>query len=160
MPDAGLATESLFEEEIALIARAGHPLALKRDIDIQDLEDYPWVLSRAGTPLRASLESFFARRGRAAPQPAIETGDLALLRGLLLQGNLLTAISAHQLHYEIESGSLVVLPFAMTGMQREIGITTRAGAHLSSGASALLKEIRRVSAELVRNEMFTSRSSL
>jgi LysR family transcriptional regulator of gallate degradation len=148
VPKEGLATEPLFGDDIALIAGTSHPLAKKAAIALHDLDAYPWVLSRAGTPLRASLESFFATHGRPAPQPAIETGDLALLRGLLLQGNMLTALSAHQLRYEIEDGSLVVLPFAMAGMKREIGITTRAGAHLSSGAAALLDEIRRVGAQV------------
>jgi LysR family transcriptional regulator of gallate degradation len=140
-----LAVESLFQEQIALIARAGHPLASMKRIRLEDLSRFPWVLSRAGTPLRASLEAFFAARGAAPPEPAVETGDLALLRGLLLQGDMLTALSAHQLHYEIEAGSLVVLPYSLEGMQREIGIATRSGAQLSPGAYALLDEIRRVS---------------
>jgi LysR family transcriptional regulator of gallate degradation len=152
LPDEGLATELLFGDDIALIAGSTHPLASRRSIGLRDLDGFPWVLSRAGTPLRRSFEAFFARHGMPAPQPAIETGDLALLRGLLLQGGMLTALSAHQLRYEIEAGSLVVLPFAMAGMRREIGITTRAGAHLSSGATALLDEIRRVGAEVAAAE--------
>ncbi len=143
-----LATEPLFVDQIALIVGARHPLARQASVDFQDVAGFPWVLSRAGTPLRESLQAFFASHGQAPPQAAVETGDLALLRTLLLQGNMLTMLSAHQLHYEIESGSLVVLPFAMTGMQGQIGITTRAGAHLSGGVYALLEEIRRVSATL------------
>jgi LysR family transcriptional regulator of gallate degradation len=152
LPKEGLATELLFGDDIALIAGAAHPLAARRSIGLRELDEFPWVLSRAGTPLRRSFEAFFARHGRPAPQPAIETGDLALLRGLLLQGGMLTALSAHQLRYEIENGSLIVLPLAMTGMRREIGITTRAGAHLSSGANALLDEIRRVGTEVAAAE--------
>jgi LysR family transcriptional regulator of gallate degradation len=76
----------------------------------------------------------------------VETGDLALLRGLLLESDMLTVLSAHQLHHEVRTGQLAVLPFEMPGMERNIGVTTRRGAHLSPGARALLAEIELLSA--------------
>jgi LysR family transcriptional regulator of gallate degradation len=57
---------------------------------------------------------------------------------------MVTAISAHQLHYEIEAGSLVVLDFPLDKTQRQIGVTQRAGALASPGALALVEEIRKV----------------
>jgi hypothetical protein len=50
--------------------------------------------------------------------PAVETGDLALLRGLLLDSDMLTVLSARQLHHEVRTGQLVVLPFDMPGLER------------------------------------------
>jgi LysR family transcriptional regulator of gallate degradation len=58
----------------------------------------------------------------------VETGDLALVRGLLVQGEMVAPLSEHQMRYEVDTGSLVVLPLPMKGLQREIGITTRTGA--------------------------------
>jgi len=139
-------SHALLEDQAALVARAGHPLAGRKRLGIHDLAGFPWVLSRAGTPLRVSLEQFFERQGEEPPVPAVETGDLALLRGLLLESDMLTVLSAHQLHHEVRTGQLIVLPFDMPGMQRNIGVTTRRGAHLSPGARALLGEIERLSA--------------
>jgi LysR family transcriptional regulator of gallate degradation len=143
-PDSaqGLSIEPLFEDRISLIAGAGHPLASKPRLKLRDLEPYPWVLSRSGSPLREALDHFFVQHERPLPQPLVETGDLALLRGLLLRGNMITALSAHQLHYEIEAGWLCELAHAMPGMSRGIGITTRAGARLSPGADALIGALR------------------
>jgi LysR family transcriptional regulator of gallate degradation len=138
----GLVTEPLFEDRTALIASTAHPLAARARLTLRDIESYPWVLSRAGSPLREALDAFFTRRGRPLPEPLVETGDLALLRGLLLRGEMITALSAHQLQYEIDQGSLTELNLPMPGMQRVIGITTRAGARLSPGADALLAELR------------------
>jgi LysR family transcriptional regulator of gallate degradation len=135
---------SLFSDQAALIARASHPLAQKKKIKLSDLNGYPWVLSRAGTPLRELLEQFFHQQGATPPWPAVETGDLALLRGLLTSSNMLTVLSAHQLHHEINTGLLVALPFEMPGMGREIGTMLRKGAHLSPGANALLAEIKQI----------------
>jgi LysR family transcriptional regulator, regulator for genes of the gallate degradation pathway len=142
-PGAGDAFEDriLIEDRVALVARSGHPLARRRRVADADLAGWPWVLSRAGTPLREALEAFFRGRGEAPPQPAVETGDLALLRGLLVESDMLTVLSAHQLHHEIATGQLAVLPYDMAGLERRIGLITRRGAHLSPGANALLNEI-------------------
>ena len=140
----------LFADSAALIARSGHPLARKKKIAYADLEGYPWVLSRAGTPLRESIEQFFLDSGHPVPRAAVETGDLALLRGVLVSSNMLTVISAYQLHHEIAGGQLTTLPFAMAGMERKIGITQRKGAHLSPGAAALAREIEAVAPDWQR----------
>jgi LysR family transcriptional regulator of gallate degradation len=139
-------SRSLFQDKAALVARSGHPLTRRSKLTLKDLRGYPWVLSRSGTPLRETLEQFFERQGEAVPSPAVETGDLALLRGLLVSSDMLTVLSAHQLHHEVQTGQLVVLPFEMPGMERSIGITTRKNAHLSPGAYALLAEIEAISA--------------
>jgi LysR family transcriptional regulator of gallate degradation len=139
-------SQVLLEDKAALVARAGHPLDGRASLDIRELAAYPWVLSRAESPLRALIEQFFERQGETPPTPAVETGDLALLRGLLLESDMLTVLSAHQLHHEVRTGQLAVLPFEMPGMERNIGVTTRRGAHLSPGARALLAEIELLSA--------------
>jgi LysR family transcriptional regulator, regulator for genes of the gallate degradation pathway len=144
--DDAFDTRPLMTDRSALIARAGHPLAGRAALALDDLAGYPWVLSRAGTPLRVSLEQLFHGHDRAPPAPAVETGDLALVRGLLLASDMLTALSPHQLHHEIRTGQLVVLPFDMAGTERGIGVTTRRGAHLAPGARVLLDEILRVGA--------------
>ena len=147
-PSSGVAfvSETLFEDKVALVARAGHPLAGRERIGMQDLARYPWVLSRAGAPLREQFDRFFEGKGTAPPAPAVETGDLALARGLLLSSDMLTALSLHQLYHELRSGELVELRFALRGMERAIGITTRRGAHLSPGARALIDELRQLGA--------------
>ncbi len=146
LADKTLTSEPLFADRLGLMAAASHPLAKRRRVSFDDLKDYPWVLSRPGTPLRASLSEFFASHGEPVPLASVETGDLALVRGLLLQGNMLTVLSTHQLRYEVASGHLRVLRFPMDGLSRHIGVTTRAGAQLSTAASALLAEIRLASA--------------
>jgi LysR family transcriptional regulator of gallate degradation len=60
---------------------------------------------RAASPSRQALDACL-RHGLPPPQPLVETGDLALVRGLLLQGDMVTALSAHQLRHEIDAGWL------------------------------------------------------
>lgn len=137
-------TESLFTDEISLVARLGHPLTKKRVLSMHDLLDAKWVLSRPGTPACETVARAFANAGFDAPSPVVATGDLAILRCLLLQSDLITAISAHQLLYEIADGKLQTLDFHLEGTAREIGITTRTGAKSSPAATCLIREIRLV----------------
>lgn len=139
-----LQQQPLFEDRISVIARAGHPLARAERIDFRMLREARWTLSRQGSPSRELLERFFSNARQAPPLPAVETGDLAVLRGLLLESDMLTAISPHQLRYEIRDGSLVVLDFPLEETRREIGLTQRLGAFPSPGARALMEEIGKV----------------
>lgn len=143
-----LEQEALFEDRLSVIARAGHPLARLRRIDFDTLRKATWVLSRRGAPSRELLEKSFSEARESPPVPAVETGDLALLRGLLLESDMLTAISAHQLRYEIRDSSLVVLNFPLERTRREIGISQRRGAFPSPGAKALMQELRAVAQSL------------
>jgi LysR family transcriptional regulator of gallate degradation len=149
-PGDAFSAHPLFTDKAALVARAGHPLASKKKLRIADLQGYPWVLSRPGAPLRESLGQFFHDQGLTPPTPTVETGDLALLRGLLTSSDMLTVLSAHQLHYEVATGQLVVLPFDMPGLERSIGIMTRKGTHLAPGARVLLDEMEAISARWIR----------
>ena len=136
--------EALFEDRISVIARAGHPLTRAKRIDIETLRRARWVLSRSGSPSRELLELSFSEARQAPPEPAVETGDLAVLRGLLMESDMLTAISAHQLRYEIRDAILVVLDFPLDRTLRQIGLIQRVGAFPAPGGRALMDEIRNV----------------
>ncbi|CBS89340.1 LysR substrate-binding domain-containing protein [Azospirillum lipoferum] len=142
--NAGLITESLFEDRLGIVARAGHPLA-NSPLSLRDLLSQRWILPRRGAPGRRLIDRSFQELACDPPTPSVETGDLAVLRSLLKNSDMLTAISPHQLHYEIASGDLMELPILLGGTVRQIGITSREGARLSPAALAVLDEIRAAS---------------
>jgi len=139
---ADLLQDALFDDCVSVIARAGHPLASRQGLTIRDLRDAKWVLWRPESPSRESLRRSFTDAGLIPPQASVETGDLAILRGLILQSDMLTAISADQLRYEISAGDLLVLPIDLGKTRRSIGVTLRQGALPSPGTRALIDEIR------------------
>jgi LysR family transcriptional regulator of gallate degradation len=57
--------------------------------------------------------------------------------------DLLTAISARQLSYELAAGLLTVLPVPLPDTRRVIGIMRRADSVASPGATILMEEIAR-----------------
>jgi LysR family transcriptional regulator of gallate degradation len=143
-----LVGEPIVTDQLALVARSGHPLVSRRRIHLSDVAGMDWVLPRNGTPTRDLFEKVLVRRGFKSPRVVVETSDLALLRGVLLETDLLTAISPRQLHYELSAGLLTALRVPLPETKRVIGITLRSDSHPSPGASLLMHEIRGAGASL------------
>ncbi|WP_434106673.1 LysR family transcriptional regulator [Paraburkholderia caffeinilytica] len=141
---SGLHGEPLMSDDMVVLARADHPLAGKRGLKLRQLADAEWLLPRNHTPARSILDALFVRMKLKAPVPAIETADLAMIRGLLLRTDMLAVLSAQQVHYELETGQLVILDVALPNTERAIGLTTRAAAEPSPAARKLMEAIRDV----------------
>jgi len=144
-----LTGEPLADDELAIVARSGHPWAGRARIHPRNLARARWVLPRVRTPTRTLFERALASRGLPAPDVVVETSDLAVLRGVLLNGDLLTAISPRQLAYELAAGLLVVLPVPLPDTRRVIGITRRADSLAWPGARLLMEEIMERSGALL-----------
>ena len=138
-----LSGEALLTEEMVVLARRGHPLYSKSTVQAE-LADAQWVLPRAGSPARHMLDDCFTAFGIAPPRPMVESGDMAIIRGLLLRSDMLAAVSAHQLEAEIASGELCILPLELRHTSRAIGLTSRTASLHSPVAQALMGVIRQV----------------
>ena len=140
----GLTREAITEDELAIVSRARHPLASSPDRSFTVLSQARWVLPQRGTPTRELLEA--ALRGRALPaaEVTVETTDLAITRGLILDSDMLTAVSPHLFQPEIEIGALAILPFDLPETRRGIGLLQRAGGSPSLAARLLMDSIRAV----------------
>jgi LysR family transcriptional regulator of gallate degradation len=136
--------EPLLSDRMSVVGRYGHPLTMQKKIGMDDLLKAQWVLPNRSTPARRLFDLSFAADNLEPPVEAVETSDLAILRGLLMHSDMLTAISAQQLHYEIAAGALQVLDIDLPKTTRMIGITQRAESLASPGAHALMAEIRGV----------------
>ena len=102
--------EHLFDDPLAIIMRAGHPLARRRRVPIAALAKYPWVAPRPNSPLRKHFDELFEAAGVVVPARTIDCNSLAAARALLIESDRLMLLSAHQIHYDIEAGLLCALP--------------------------------------------------
>nr|WP_294512911.1 LysR substrate-binding domain-containing protein [uncultured Rhodopila sp.] len=140
---AGLITERLFADRLGIIVRSGHPLR-GAAVSLRDPVGECWILPQPGAPGRGLIDLAFRQMSLPPPVPAVETCDLAVLRSLLLNADMLTAISPRQLRHEIAAGYLAQLAVNLPGTERPIGLTLRGKAMLSSPALAIIPEIRHV----------------
>jgi len=144
----GLRSEYLISTNLAVLARHGHPLTQLSDLTLHDLSNAHWILPRSNTPSRASLDRLFLRKKLKPPVPAVETADLAIIRGLLLASDMIAAIPAEQLRYECDNGTIARLDITLPDTAREIGITTRTGSDPSAASRKFIEAVRTVADKL------------
>jgi LysR family transcriptional regulator of gallate degradation len=117
--------EHLFDDPLAIIVRADHPLVHKKRLTMSLLAKFPWVAPRRSAPLRTHFEELFDGAGIPVPQSAIECSSLVAARSLLLESDRIMLLSEHQAHYELACGMLKALPHPAGRVIRHIAITTR-----------------------------------
>lgn len=141
--------EALLEDTLSVVCRAGHPFASMTHIALQDVVRAPWVVPLLDTVTRSSFEEAFRTENIAMPPIRLEVHNPMVVRSILLKSDHLALLSPLQVRSEILAGQLTVLPIALKGTQRRIGLTLRADASPSPGMRALLHELRKAVDELI-----------
>ncbi|MCC5983025.1 MAG: LysR family transcriptional regulator [Rhodobacteraceae bacterium] len=141
-PVDDITQETLFTDDLVLLAGAGHPL-LEGGATVAALRTWPWLVARPGTPARARFDALFANEGLDPPGAVIETGSVLLMRELLADGRHLACASRAQAQGEIIRGLVQVLDHPAPGDARAIGLTTRRGWIPTAAQAALMDALRR-----------------
>ncbi|QCI13538.1 LysR family transcriptional regulator [Pseudomonas putida] len=139
-----LVTEALFDESLVIIARGNHPMRLAPH-ELHTLTDAQWVLPRSQSPARDMIVKAFASHGMQPPIAKVESGDMAIIRGLLACTDLLAIVSSHQFEKDLASGELVVLDVTLPQTPRAIGIMTRKGAMHPPAVVAMIQALKEAS---------------
>jgi LysR family transcriptional regulator of gallate degradation len=150
VPVSDVLQEHLFDDPLAVVARAGHPLARSRRPTIKALRKFQWIAPRRGSPLRAHFDALFSSRGMEPPVTSLECNSLGAARAFLLESDRLMLLSAHQIHYELRAGLLITLPHPAGKVVRPIGLTLRRDWRPTGAQIRLLEVLRRVARSAAR----------
>ena len=71
-PRADVLQEHLFDDPLAIIVRAEHPLARRQRLTAATLGEFQWIAPRAGSPLRVHFDALLASTGFEMPSPPLE----------------------------------------------------------------------------------------
>lgn len=145
--DAGLSHERLFVETGAVVARAGHPLARRRQVGATDLLAQRWILPRRRELERLAFDDLFLAQQLEPPACAVETTSTVLMKSVVMHSDVLTFIPYELIHWEERAGQLVALKVAGMPWQRVVGITRRRQGSLSPACRVVIEAIRRVARE-------------
>jgi len=115
----------LIELPLSIVVRSGHPLSRRGQVAMIDTLEYPWIVSRDGSPARRLFEKIFEHRELEQPRHIVEVGCQMTSRNLLLNSDMLALLSAHQIELEQFTGQLSVLDIKLEETKRTIGVSTR-----------------------------------
>ena len=140
-PDIELRT--LCEDEHAVIARPGHPLARGRRVRLARLLDFPWVYSE---PIERIIPKWgvpFGAQGLAAPQPRWHVDSYPLVVSLLLASDALSVMPAQYVATDLAGGRIVRIEVGPTPWTYEIVSAARRDRTPAPAAAALSAALAR-----------------
>jgi LysR family transcriptional regulator of gallate degradation len=140
--------EALFDDTLSVVCRVGHPFTKMAHVALSDVVHAPWVVPLLDTVTRTSFEEAFRTENVGMPPIRLEVHNPMVVRSILLKSDHLALLSPLQVRSEIAAQQLTVLPIALRGTQRTIGLTMRGDDAPSPGMKALLHELRTAATEL------------
>jgi LysR family transcriptional regulator, regulator of abg operon len=124
--DEDLRQEPVLEDRIAIVARADHPLASARQVELHELVPFRWVLPEAGEAELDRLCSSFRRHGLPQPECVVRTASSVFMASVLKSGDYLSYLPAALINLDADFAHLRVIDLAEPIWPRVIvGVTYR-----------------------------------
>lgn len=137
-----IAQEHLLDDTIVVFAAAGHRLAKRRQVTLDDLEGERWASTAFSAPALPLLSLALQDRGRNALHYVVQTSSLTFRDQLVANTDLL-GTSSKRLLREIKARHRVVeLPIRGFNVRRSVGVLYRKDAYLSPAARQFIKILK------------------
>jgi len=120
--------EVLWPYELIVIAAPSHPLAVQKDLTLQDLQQEMWLVT---------TERFFAQARVSLPTTSLELGSIEAVKEGVIAGLGIAVVSRESAAFEIAGGDLVLLDVQGFPVRREWFIVHLKERRLSLAADAL-----------------------
>lgn len=139
-PD-GFTRTPLYDEAIAFIARAGHPLFDKPSPSLSDIAAYRTVLPTVSQRVGKEIDAFLERLGFVAANP-LRSSSAPLIRETLHETDAVAVMPKAMLVGDLLRGQVRVLAVDGPGAPRPAGLIQRGGAPLLKNAAAFVQTFR------------------
>jgi DNA-binding transcriptional LysR family regulator len=143
-PIGDVVQERMFDDGLAIVARAGHPALDLPAPALADLLRFPFVVATSGTPTRTAFDRIVADHGQ--PPSLVETGSMILMRELLRVSDHLGCISRLLVAAEVRLGAVAEVAVDMGATLRPIGLTLRRDWLPTRAQAEFLADLRAVAA--------------
>ena len=137
----------LIEDEVVVVARAGHPLA-RPDVTMADMTQYSWALATPRVATHRWLDNAFQKQKLATPKVQIASSSILLLPRVIANSDLLSFVSRQNLAPGQVGTGLREIALADTTMKRTFGILTRNNSYLSPATHCLIDILKKDGATL------------
>lgn len=77
-------------EEVRMLVRDSHPLAGRRDLPLEALTPYEWVVQERGSPIRQAVETAFLQSATPVPRNVNNSSSLLIVMSLLARSDVIS----------------------------------------------------------------------
>jgi DNA-binding transcriptional LysR family regulator len=112
----------LADDPLALVVRAGHVLARRRSIALNQLRDADWVLPSEMSAFRKQVEALFVTAGLQWPTFCITTNSMTALKSTVMHTDCVTVMAKRLVTLECEARRLTCVDLRDRGYQRALGV--------------------------------------
>ena len=149
--DEDMNVEVLFDDEMVVAAGAQSPWTRRAKIDLAELVNEPWILTRTGSWNYMIVAEAFRLRGLEMPPICLTTFSVELRNNLLGSGRFITAFPRSVLRVNAERFSLKQLPIELPARPWPVQIITLKNRTLGPVAQRFIDHVRAFTRTLATN---------
>lgn len=118
----------LYEEDICIVAGAGHPLCTATRPTFEALAACDWVLQRPDSSVRGALAEAFLRQGHRLPAPIVESATYIQSLSLVANSAFLTVAPRRAAERQAALGLVRIVDVRLNVSPMQVGLITRQSA--------------------------------
>ena len=131
----------ILKDELTLIVPLKHPLAKKKEVDVEELSSEDFVAHIVESPFRRRVIELFARNRSALNMP-IEMPTIESIKRFVQMGMGVAIVPRMCVKWEIEHGWMKEVKIRQMNMPRHVYLVSRRGARLPHAAAELMRILK------------------
>ena len=139
---AGLSFEPLYNEEVALVVSADHPLAGMRSFSLTELANYTVLMPTRGSVIRPYVDRFLLTNGIPSLPNTIDTVSESFGRAFVTRHAAIWIISRGVVSAELAEGRFKALDIDMSETRGAVGLTRMSGVEPAASLALMMQTIR------------------
>jgi len=128
------------QEEMVVIAAAGHPFTLRRDVVFEDLAEEPFIMKETGSGTRKIVNDLFSGSG-LEPNVLMETSNAEFIKQLVQRGEGISILVRAAVSLELQEGKLAAIPLKNKSLLLDVSIAYLKDQPLSPPARAFVETL-------------------
>jgi len=131
----------ILKDELTLIVPLKHPLARKKEVDVEELGSEDFVAHSVESPYRRRVIELFARNRSALNMP-IEMPTIESIKRFVQMGMGVAIVPRMCVQWEIDHGWMKEVKIRQMNMPRHVYLVSRRGARLPHAAAELMRILK------------------
>ncbi|KJK16779.1 LysR substrate-binding domain-containing protein [Pseudomonas sp. 2(2015)] len=130
------------DEQMRVVARAGHPLASAARLALADLAELTWILHPIGSPMRRRVENALQAAGMVQSLDIVETASILATTAMLEASDMIAVVPKDVAEHYARYAMVAILPVELPISMVNLGLLTLRSRPRSVALETLLHYLR------------------